>query len=230
MERRSIIRFIPKLLLMSAVIAVAMACSFSVTASESTHPRDFWQSLSAAERKLPRDILVQQLQAEGRAVPSVWLRSAQAASRVTATEPAPAAPKMYRLLGEDVESLQSVMALLGIEIRTISPSRGYIVVMLSDSQVLEVANYGAVRKIQRVKGPKAQGTTDAWVAHRFADMDGAGEPSNIPGKPMLTGAGVVVGVISLPVTQDDVTDLITDTSLPPLYDSNAPSSDSRLYL
>ena len=104
--------------------------------------------------------------------------------------------------------------------------------MLTDSQVVEVANYDAVKKIQRVKGPKAQGTTDAWVAHRFADMDGANEPSNIPGKPALTGAGVVIGVISLPVTQLDVTDLITDTSLPPLYNDaeEPPSDDSRLYL
>ena len=242
MEHPSIMRATPKILLMLVIVAFATTyLPNSVAAeSESAHPRAIWQSLSPAERKLPRDILVQQLLEQGKAVPPGWQRFAQARSKTAASEPNPV---MYRVLGQDIDSLETVMNLLGVEIRTASPSRAYVIVMLTESQVLEVASYGAVEKIQRVKGPRAQGTTDAWTAHRFADMDDAEEPSFLVGKPALTGSNVVIAVISLPVTQADVDDLVTDNSLPPLYsdaadppvfdhNANPPaeSPDSRLYL
>ena len=242
MEHPSIMRATPQILLISVIVAFATTyLSNSVAAeSESAHPRAIWQSLSPAERKLPRDILVQQLLEQGKAVPPGWQKSAQARSKTAASEPDPV---MYRVLGQDIDSLETVMNLLGVEIRTASPSRAYVIVMLTESQVLEVASYGAVEKIQRVKGPRAQGTTDAWTAHRFADMDDAEEPSFLVGKPALTGSNVVIAVISLPVTQADVGDLVTDNSLPPLYsdavdppvfdhnaDPPAESPDSRLYL
>ena len=109
MEHQRTMLVIPKPLLMSVLTAVAITCSFFVTASESTHPRDVWQSLSAAERKLPRDILVQQLQAQGKAVPTCWLRSSQARSKNVESE---LEPIMYRLVGEDIDKLQAVMGLV----------------------------------------------------------------------------------------------------------------------
>ncbi|MDB2644095.1 hypothetical protein N9Y37_06565 [Luminiphilus sp.] len=204
--------------------------SVPAVAAESANPRVVWQSLSPAERKLPRDVLVKELLAEGREVPSSWQPkpAAESRSRVSASDAD--AGSVYRVTGEDLLSLHNIMVLVDIPVRTSSESRRYVVVTLTDAQVVEIAQYGAVQRIQRVKGPTAQGTTDAWTAHRFDDMDGAGEPSNLPGKPALTGSGVIIGVISLPATQADVDDLVTDTSLPPLYDENNPSSDATLYL
>ncbi|MDB4048703.1 hypothetical protein N9485_00695 [Luminiphilus sp.] len=204
--------------------------SVPAIAAESANPRVFWQSLSPAERKLPRNILVKGLLAQGREVPSSWQPkpAAESRSRVPASDAD--AEAVYRVTGDDLLSLHNIMALVDIPVRTSSESRSYVVVTLTDAQVVEIAQYGAVQRIQRVKGPTAQGNTEAWTAHRFDGMDGINEPSNLPGKPELTGSGVIIGVISLPATQADVDDLVTDTSLPPLYDENNPSSEPTLYL
>ena len=210
--------------------------SVPATASEGTNPRAFLQSLSPAERKLPRDLLVKEMLAQGREVPSSWQPNpvAESRSRVSASDAD--AGSVYRVTGDDLLSLHSIMALVDIPVRTSSESRSYVVVTLTDAQVVEIAQYGAVQRIQRVKGPTAQGSTEAWTAHRFADMDEADEPSNLPGKPALTGSGVIIGVISLPATQADVDALVADASLPPLYDESTPhdetdpASDAPLYL
>lgn len=205
--------------------------SVPAIAAESASPRVVWQSLSPTERKLPRDVLVKELLAQGREVPSSWQpkTAAESRSRVSASDAD--AGSVYRITGDDLLSLHNIMVLVDIPVRTSSESRSYVVVTLTDAQVVEIAQYGAVQRIQRVKGPTAQGTTDAWTAHRFADMDGAGEPGNLPPeKPALTGSGVIIGVISLPATQAEVDDLVTDTSLPPLYDETSASDAATLYL
>ena len=204
--------------------------SVPAIASEGANPRAVWQSLSPAERKLPRDVLVKALLAEGREVPFSWQPKSAAESRSRVSALDADTGSVYRVTGDDLLSLHSIMALVDSPVRTSSESRSYVVVTLTDAQVVEIAQYAAVQRIQRVKGPTAQGTTDAWTAHRFADMDGADEPSNLPGKPALTGSGVIIGVISLPATQGDVSDLVLDGSLPPLYEETSPSSAATLYL
>ena len=222
--------------LMAALTVGLVFNDFSASpalAADSAHPRAVWQSLTPAERKLPRDILVQQLLAQGKPVPPGWQRAAKSRSKSSDESEV---VTTYRVTGSDIDLLRTAIALTGLEVRTVSESRGYVIADLTSAQVVDLANYAVVTKIQRVKGPAAQGITSAWTAHRFDDMTPADKPDFIVGKPELTGSEVVVAIISLPVTQEDVDDLTTETDsrLPPTYDHTEdpapPATAPRLYL
>ena len=61
-----------------------------------------------------------------------------------------------------------------------------------------------------MKGPTAQGVTEAWTAHRVGDLSDAGKPtaiSSLSSKPAITGDKVVIGLISLPYKSGDLTKL-----------------------
>ena len=193
----------------------------------------FWSSLTPAERKLPRDILVAQRLAAGKTVPPGWERSAQASSKNRSSQ---ASERLYRLDGDSLAALESVLWEIGAEAISKSRSRAYLTTKLSDEQVVSVSTYPSVARIRYVKGPKAQGVTQAWQAHRIADMAGAGQPSNLSSKPALSGDGVVIGIISNTITQADLTALKGATNInngagtcaiPPVYGDSPPPSCSN---
>lgn len=200
-----------------------------------TNPRVFWNSLTPAERKLPRDILIEQRLAAGKTVPPGWERSAQARSKNQGAE------QVYRLDGDSLEALETVMSQIGAVPISRSLSRGYVTAILNDQQLIEASNYAVVRRIRYVKGPSAQGVTQAWQAHRISGMDGAGEPNNISTKPALSGDGVVIGIISRTVKQSDLDALVNVTNIandvgscliPPIYKAadTCADNDGLLYL
>jgi hypothetical protein len=179
----------------SSQLAVAQNDTSSIS------PRDFWASLTLSERKLPRDILAQHYLAEGKPVPASWEQAARARSedRVNAT-----LEQTFRLDGDSVEALEAVLSQIGAEAIARSGSRGYVTAQLTIDQVVKASNFAEVRKIRHVKGPTAQGVTEAWTAHRVADLSGAGKPSTISSKPAITGDEVVIGLISLPYKSSDL--------------------------
>lgn len=193
----------------------------------------FWNSLTSAERKLPRDILVTQRLAAGKTVPPGWERSAEASSKNRSSQ---VSERLYRLDGDSLAALESVLWEIGAEVISKSRSRAYLTTKLSDEQVVSVSTYPSVASIRYVKGPKAQGVTQAWQAHRIADMDGAGQPSNLSSKPALSGDGVVIGIISNTIKQADLDGLkglknigdVTGTcAIPPVYGDSSPPSCSN---
>jgi hypothetical protein len=119
-------------------------------------PREFWASLTINERKVPRDILAQHYLAEGKPVPASWEQAAQTRSqgRSTATS-----EQTFRLDGDSVEGLETVLSQIGAEAIARSSSRGYVTAQLSADEVLEASNYAEVLRIRYVKGPTAQGIT-----------------------------------------------------------------------
>ena len=192
------------LLTMSVVGSSQLVAAQNDTSSVS--PRDFWASLTLSERKLPRDILAQHYLAEGKPVPASWEQAARTRSedRVDAT-----LKQTFRLDGGSVEALEAVLSQIGAEPIARSGSRGYVSAKLTIDQVVKASNFTAVRKIRHVKGPTAQGVTEAWTAHRVADLSGAGKPSTISSKPAITGDEVVIGLISLPYKSGDLAKLDT---------------------
>ena len=96
------------LLTMSVVGWSQLAVAQNDTSNVS--PRDFWSSLTLSERKIPRDILVQQYLAEGKLVPASWEQAAQKRSqgRSTATS-----EQTFRLDGDSVEDLEAVLSQIG---------------------------------------------------------------------------------------------------------------------
>ena len=193
----------------------------------------FWNSLTPAERKLPRDILVAQRLAAGKTVPPGWERSAEASSKNRSSQ---VSERLYRLDGDSLAALESVLWEIGAEAISKSRSRAYLTAKLSDDQVVSISTYPSVARVRYVKGPKAQGVTQAWQAHRIADMDGAGQPSNLSSKPALSGDGVVIGIISNTIRQADLDALkglknigdVTGTcAIPPVYGDSSPPSCSN---
>ena len=174
--------------------------------------REFRASLTPNERKLPRDILAQQRLAEGKFVPASWEQAVQMRSQGRSA--AGASEQVFRLDGESVEALESVLSQMGAETLGRSVSRGYVTASLSDDQVVSASTYAAVRRIRYVKGPTAQGVTEAWFAHRAAELSDAN--ATISTKPAITGDKVVIGLISLPYDSDDlaVLDALTTRVIP----------------
>ena len=205
----------------------------NANAANSNSALAFWNSLTPAERKLPRDILVAQRLAAGKTVPPGWERSAEASSKNRSSQ---VSERLFRLDGDSLAALESVLWEIGAEAISKSRSRAYLTTKLSDEQVVSVSTYPSVARIRYVKGPKAQGVTQAWQAHRIADMAGAGQPSNLSSKPALSGDGVVIGIISNTITQADLTALKGATNInngagtcaiPPVYGDSSPRSCSN---
>ncbi|MBT6038761.1 MAG: hypothetical protein HOH17_05800, partial [Halieaceae bacterium] len=183
-----------------------------LTAAQNDNPamssREFRASLTPNERKLPRDVLAQQRLAEGKFVPASWEQAAQTRSQGRSAKGV--SEQVFRLDGESVEALESVLSQMGAETLGRSVSRGYVTASLSDDQVVSASAYAAVRRIRYVKGPTAQGVTEAWTAHRAAALSDAGQPSTISSlssKPAITGDKVVIGLISLPYKSAELSTL-----------------------
>lgn len=195
----------PTLLLQLALLAIMPALesqSVRAQASDVVNPRSFLNSLSPSERKLPQQVLMQQRLAQGKSVPPGWERAAQARSRSAGAE-----YYVYRLDGESLEALETVLEQIGATVIARSSSRSYVTAKLTEDQVIGASLYAAVHSIRYVKGSTAQGVTQAWQAHRVDGMDGAGEPDTVANKPALSGEGVVIGIISKTITQADLTAL-----------------------
>ena len=174
--------------------------------------REFRASLMPSERKLPRDILAQQRLAEGKFLPASWEQAAQ--TRSQGRSAAGASQQVFRLDGDSVDALESVLSQMGAEIIGRSLSRGYVTASLSDDQVVSASRYAAVRRIRYRKGPTAQGVSEAWTAHRVAALSDAGKPSTISSlssKPAITGDKVVIGLISLPYKSAELSTLATQS-------------------
>ena len=170
-------------------------------ATATDNPRAFLASLSASERKLPQSILAQQRLKQGKNIPPGWEKSASVKSKSRDTG---AAEHVYRLDGESLEALESVLSMIDAVAISRSASRSYVTAKLTDDQVVGASLYAAVHRIHYVRGPLAQGVTQAWQAHRVDGMDGAGEPDTVDGKPALTGEGVVIGIISNTIELSDL--------------------------
>ena len=87
----------------------------------------FWNSLTPAERKLPRDILVAQRLAAGKTVPPGWERSAEASSKNRSSQ---VSERLYRLDGDSLAALESVLWEIGAEAISKSRSRAYLTTKL----------------------------------------------------------------------------------------------------
>lgn len=226
--RSNIVNLVAQFSLAAMLSAVVLSPVVNAQEGSALSAREFWTSLTPAERKLPRDILAQQRLGAGKAVPPGWEKSAQAKSK-SRTEGV--TTQLVRLEGVTAQAIESVIKALGATRVSSSPSRGYVVARLTDEQIVEASNYADIKRIRYVKGPKAQGVTQAFTAHRVGEMDGEDEPPalgtpEVP-KPALTGEGVVVGIISNTIKQADLTALLSETNIadtggsrliPALYD------------
>lgn len=176
---------------LAAVMAVAALDGLAQSSSISMTPREFYRSFSPIEKKLPYDVVVEKRRSAGLPVPTAGL-SATSAQRTVLFE-----PRVFKVQATNAAALIDILARQGIEPEFISDSRGYAKVLLTNERAAQLAESEAVISLSYVVGPKAQGSTEAFTAHRvdtFAD-----EPQT-----PLTGAGVVVGLISLPFETADL--------------------------
>lgn len=158
-------------------------------------PHEFAESLTPAERKLPQNVVVDRRLAAGLPVPhtvSQRLVSSQASRSATV-------PDLFQIHGTETSTLLKALKQMGVTAQYASSSRPYVTAALTQAQVAALAENEAVTRIGYIVGPTAQGTTDAYTAHRVGGL--ALSPQS------LTGSGVVVGVISLPYQSDDLSDL-----------------------
>ena len=191
--------------------------------SSAVSPRAFWNSLTPAERN-PKDVLIQQRLADGKTVPPGYDPHRH-------DPKAAPAEQIYRLDGDSLDSLETVLSQIGATAMSRSLSRGYVTAALSETQIIEAANYSAVHQIRYVKGPAAQGVTQAWQAHRVYNMDADDEPSNLGTTTTKTGNGVVIGIISRTIKQTDldalegelnIADDANTCAIPPVYGDATP--------
>lgn len=162
--------------------------------------REFLQSLTSAERKLPTDLVAASRYAAGQPLPASMEARAAAQARAT-----PETSKLaYRIDGSRTEGLVAALSDLGVTPQFVSASRPYVTAYLTRSSAAALAQFEAVFKITKVMGPAAQGqgSTQAASAHRLAEL----YPINKPGTddPALDGTGVVIGLITLPFKQAEL--------------------------
>jgi len=164
--------------------------------------REFLQSFTLVEQKLPRPLVFAQRFAEGKSMPEA-LRHRVAARAADARS----GRNLYRIDGVSAWQLVASLDQVGITPEFVSSSRPYVTASLRPSDALALAEYQSVLKISPVIGPRAQGqgNTQAASAHRLADLYPDGKPD--AGDPALNGSGVVVGLISLPFKQADLDSL-----------------------
>jgi len=161
--------------------------------------REFLQSLTPAERKIPINLVAAARYANGQPLPA----SLDESAAVQAREGQPR-PEVYRLDGVSKGALLAALAAEGLSAKFVSETRNYVTAVLTPSAVGSLATYDAVLKVSPVIGPMAQGqgSTQAAAVHRLADLYPVDKPD--AGDPALTGSGVVVGLISLPFKQADL--------------------------
>ena len=183
--------------------------------------------MSRAEQKLPQSIALAQRAeaADQQAAADAYRGSTQADAK----------PRLYQISGYNVLALSGAVVAVGGEVSYVSSRRSYVTATLSESMVLELAERDEVRDIQFVTGPRAQGVTDAYAAHRVGDLADRGgqlleDDLGAPQGTKLDGSGVVIGVISLPVNETHLATLDTHstTNIPAYEPANA--ADKRLFV
>lgn len=185
-------------------LALGLFSSMALTAwaqpaNQGISYREFLQSLTPAERKLPTDLVAAERYAAGQPLPAPLEAQVSAEARL-----APSEKVAYRIDGTGVDALVSELAVLGIDPKFVSNSRPYVTAYLSPSSAMALAQSEAVFKITIVLGPSAQGqgSTLAATAHRLDELYPVNQPDT--GDPALDGSGVVVALISLPFKQADL--------------------------
>lgn len=184
--------------------------------------------LSQVERKLPQSIMLSRRSAGD-------ARTATVGAEDAVSGQADSQPRRYKISGDDSLLLSGAVAAVGGDIDYVSSRRPYVTATLSESMVLQLAERPDVYDIQFITGPRAQGVTEAHVAHRVGDLATRGgqlleDDLNAVEGTLLDGSGVVIGVISLPVKEAHLIAL-DDHSTPNIPAYN-PSDrlDKRLYI
>jgi len=201
---------IARLLIILGFVGMASITAWAQPAGNAANAisyREFLQSLTPAERKMPINLVAAARYANGQPLPASLDQSAA----VQAREGQPQ-PEVYRLDGASKEALLAALAAEGLSAKFVSETRNYVTAVLTPSAVGSLAAYDAVLKISPVIGPIAQGqgSTQAAAAHRLVDLYPVDKPD--AGDPALTGSGVVVGLISLPFKQADLDLLEAETT------------------
>ena len=183
--------------------------------TESISYREFLQSLTPAERKIPINLVAASRYASGEPLPAVLAESATVRAREAQSE-----PQVYRIDGTSSEALVVALREEGLSPKFVSNTRNYVTAYMLPSSVLTLAAHGTVLKISPVMGPTAQGqgSTQAAVAHRLAELYPVDQPDT--GDPALDGSDVVIGLISLPFKQADL-DVIEAATTRIIPDSTA---------
>ena len=200
-------RHITQLFLMLGLLGSLAPLGWAQPANQGISYREFLQSLTPAERKLPTDLVAVQRRTAGQPLPAPLEARAATQARSAVTE-----LTVYRIDGTTTDALVSALASLSVDPKFVSQSRPYVTAYLSPASAVALAESGAVFKITRVMGPKAQGqgSTLAAAAHRLNELYPVNQPDT--GDPALDGSGVVVGLISLPFKQADLDLLDAETT------------------
>jgi len=193
---------IVRLLVILGFVGMAGATAWAQPAGNAANAisyREFLQSLTPAERKIPINLVAAARYANGQPLPASLDESAALQAREGQPQ-----PEVYRLDGVSKEALLAALAAEGLPPKFVSETRNYVTAVLTPSAVGSLAAYDAVLKISVVVGPTAQGqgSTEAAAAHRLVDLYPVDKPD--AGDPALDGSGVVIGVISLPFTTVDL--------------------------
>jgi len=201
---------IVRLLVILGFVGMAGATAWAQPAGNAANAisyREFLQSLTPAERKIPINLVAAARYANGQPLPASLDESAALQAREGQPQ-----PEVYRLDGVSKEALLAALAAEGLPPKFVSETRNYVTAVLTPSAVGSLAAYDAVLKISVVVGPTAQGqgSTEAAAAHRLVDLYPLDKPE--AGDPALDGSGVVIGVISLPFTQVDLEALEAETT------------------
>ena len=167
--------------------------------AESISYREFLQSLTPAERKIPINLVAASRYASGEPLPAALADIAARQAREAQTD-----SQVYRIEGTSSEALVIALRGEGLSPKFVSDTRNYVTAYMPPSAVIALAASEQVFKITIVLGPTAQGqgSTQAAAAHRLADLYPVDKPD--AGDPALTGSGVVIGLISLPFKQADL--------------------------
>ena len=186
-----------------ACLLLALALGGRALAADDNKPsapyREFLQSLSATEKKLPPALVAGARHAARQPLPSLLAAEAtQVARTISSLE------RVYRIDGSSADEVVTALSKLGVSPKFISQSRSYVTAQLTGSMAVALSLSNTVFRITEVIGPMAQGqgSTQAAGAHRLEDLYPADKPKI--GDPALDGSGVVIGLISLPFKQSDL--------------------------
>ena len=196
--KTGIVRF----LVILGFVGMAGATAWAQTAGDAANTisyREFLQSLTPAERKMPINLVAAGRYDAGQPLPASLEARASSQARSAGN-----GSVVYRIDGTATDALVSALFSLGIDPKFVSNSRPYVTAHLSPSSAMALAQSEAVFKITIVLGPSAQGqgSTLAAAAHRLDELYPVNQPDT--GDPALDGSGVVVGLISLPFKQADL--------------------------
>ena len=135
--------------------------------TEAISYREFLQSLTPAERKIPINLVAASRYASGEPLPAALADIAARQAREAQTD-----SQVYRIEGTSSEALVIALRGEGLSPKYVSDTRNYITAYMPPSAVIALAASEQVFKITVVVGPLAQGqgSTQAAVAHRLAEL------------------------------------------------------------